>query len=105
MGPPAESTQSMAYWGRALGHPTRVALLRELAVVDVASPRILAERLGQPLGRVAYHVRTLRGWRVLELTSTTPRRGAVEHHYRLAASAGPVIRAMLSLNDSLDEER
>lgn len=89
--------QALARWARALGHPTRVAVLRELNAIGVASPRLLAERLGLPLGCVAYHVRTLRGWQLLELTGTTPRRGALEHHYRLAATAQPLIRTMLSL--------
>jgi hypothetical protein len=75
-----------------------VALLRELDELGVASPRLLAERLGESLGGVAYHVRTLSGWRVLELSETTARRGAVEHHYRLAPVARAVVRDMLALN-------
>ena len=93
-----QQTEPLAYWARTLAHPTRVAVLRELEAVGVASPRLLADRLGQPLGRVAYHVRALRGWQVLELSGTTPRRGALEHHYRLAAAARPVIRTMLAMS-------
>ena len=98
--------QALAYWGRVLAHPTRVGVLRELNSVGVASPRVLADRLHQPLGCVSYHVRALRARDLLELSGTTPRRGAVEHHYRLASSARPVIRAMLAL-DALppDDER
>src|SRR5689334_7854771 len=96
--PPGESEQ-LAHWARALAHPTRVAVLRELSTIDVASPQALAKRLGEPLGPVAYHVRTLRGWRVVELTGTTPRRGAIEHHYRLTPKARPIIRALLSIDD------
>jgi hypothetical protein len=95
----------VAYWARALAHPTRVAVLRELTTVDQASPQVLAKRLDQPLGPVAYHVRTLRGWNVLELTGTTHRRGAIEHHYRLTASAAPIIRGILSMNGVLRERR
>jgi hypothetical protein len=80
-----------------LAHPTRVAVLRELTALDQASPQVLAKRLGEPLGPVAYHVRTLCGWRVVELTGTTPRRGAIEHHYRLTPRARPIIRALLSI--------
>lgn len=89
--------RALAHWGRVLAHPTRVRILRELNSTGVASPSVLAGRLGQPLGRVAYHVRTLRAWDLVELSATTPRRGALEHHYRLTASARPVIQAMLAL--------
>jgi DNA-binding transcriptional ArsR family regulator len=97
--------QALARLGRALGHPIRVAVLRELNTIEVASPRLLAERLDLPLGRVAYHVRTLRGWQLLELTGTTPRRGALEHHYRLAATAQPLIRTMHSLTRFAEDPR
>ena len=97
--------QALARWGRVLAHPTRVALLRELDSMGEASPRILAERLDQPLGRVSYHVRTLRGWDLLELRGTTARRGALEHHYRLARSARPIVRAMLALTVAVRKGR
>jgi DNA-binding transcriptional ArsR family regulator len=66
---------------KALGHPLRMRLL---AMLDerVASPKELADELGEPLGNVAYHVRTLLDLGCVELVRTTPRRGAVEHHYR-----------------------
>jgi hypothetical protein len=48
----------------------------------VASPSELAGELGEPLGNVSYHVRTLAELKCIELVRTTPRRGAVEHHYR-----------------------
>jgi DNA-binding transcriptional ArsR family regulator len=79
---------------RSLAHPTRVAVLRELEVLGVASPRMLAERLAQPLGAVSYHVRALRRWRLVELSRTVARRGAVEHYYRLAREAEPVLRTL-----------
>ena len=94
----ASESEQVARWARALAHPTRVAVLRELNALDVASPHVLAKRLGEPLGPVAYHVRTLHDWRVVELTGTTPRRGAIEHHYRLTPKARQVIRALLSID-------
>lgn len=97
MGESIDEAQALAYWGRVLAHPTRVRVLRELNSLGVASPRVLADRLDQPLGRVSYHVRALRAWNLLELSGTTPRRGALEHHYRLAGSARDVIRTMLAL--------
>jgi len=49
---------------------------------EPASPVILASKLSQPLGTVAYHVRTLYDLGLLELVRTRQRRGATEHYYR-----------------------
>jgi hypothetical protein len=65
-----------------------------------ASPHVLADLLREPLNRVSYHIRALRDWEVLELTGTTPRRGALEHHYRVARSARPIIHAMMDLSET-----
>jgi Arc/MetJ family transcription regulator len=66
---------------RAVAHPLRFQIL---VVFDeaVASPKQVAERLGEPLGRVAYHVQRLEALGAIELVSTRPRRGATEHFYR-----------------------
>jgi DNA-binding transcriptional ArsR family regulator len=66
---------------RALAHPLRVRLLT-LLNQQVASPNELAERVQQPLGKVAYHVRLLAKLDAIELVETKQRRGAVEHYYR-----------------------
>jgi DNA-binding transcriptional ArsR family regulator len=66
---------------KALAHPLRQKILSELSE-RVASPSELAEQLGEPLGNVSYHVRMLVDLECIELVSTTPRRGALEHHYR-----------------------
>ena len=66
---------------KALAHPLRQQLLIALSE-RVASPSELAEELGEPLGNVSYHVRMLVDLDCIELVSTTPRRGALEHHYR-----------------------
>jgi hypothetical protein len=50
-----------------------------------ASPSELAAELNEPLGNVAYHVRMLERLECIELVRTTPRRGALEHHYRAIA--------------------
>jgi hypothetical protein len=47
-----------------------------------ASPVVLAKKLGQPLGTVSYHVRTLHDLGLLDLVRTRQRRGATEHVYR-----------------------
>jgi len=66
---------------KALSHPLRSMILARLNE-KVASPSELAEELDAPLGTVSYHVRTLVNLDCIELVSTRPRRGAVEHHYR-----------------------
>lgn len=63
-------------------HPTRDAVLKHLKRRE-ASPREIAVATGEPLGNVSYHVRVLHDSGVLELVRTEPRRGAVEHFYRL----------------------
>jgi len=49
---------------------------------EPASPVVLANKLNQPLGTIAYHVRTLYDLGLLKLVSTRQRRGATEHYYR-----------------------
>lgn len=68
-------------WLRAISHPVRVRLLAMLEE-EAASPVLLAAKLAQPLGTIAYHVRTLYDLGLLELVSTRQRRGATEHYYR-----------------------
>ncbi len=73
---------------KAMSHPLRV---RILAVLEqrTASPNELAQAMGATLGTVAYHVRHLANLGLIELVKETPRRGAVEHHYR--ANARPKV--------------
>ena len=68
-------------WVRAISHPLRIRLL---ALLDEApaSPVMLAKAMNQPLGTVAYHVRTLYDLGLLKLVETRQRRGATEHYYR-----------------------
>lgn len=68
-------------WVRAISHPLRIRLLAMLDE-DAASPVVLANKLEQPLGTVAYHVRLLYDLGLLTLVSTRQRRGATEHYYR-----------------------
>lgn len=67
---------------KALAHPLRIRVLA-LLEEQTASPVELADRLGESLGTVAYHVRTLLNLGLLELVTTRQRRGAVEHVYRV----------------------
>jgi DNA-binding transcriptional ArsR family regulator len=89
---------------KALAHPVRIRILAILEE-QPASPSQLAPRLGMSVGAVAYHVRTLLTLGLLELVSTRPRRGAVEHVYRAVehprfsdesgAQLGPVAKQRL----------
>lgn len=77
---------------KALAHPLRHRLLAAMSERE-ASPSELATELGEPLGNVAYHVRMLETLGCIELVRTTPRRGALEHHYRA------IVRAAISDDD------
>lgn len=68
---------------RALNHPLRQHILLLFAQGE-ASPKELAERLGEGLSQVSFHVKVLHEdcGGMVELTRTEPRRGAVEHYYR-----------------------
>ena len=66
---------------KGLAHPLRIQILRVLEN-RVASPSEIADEISAPLGNVSYHVRFLARVGLIELTSTKPRRGAVEHYYR-----------------------
>jgi DNA-binding transcriptional ArsR family regulator len=66
---------------KALTHPLRIQILSALDE-RTASPSELADELGAPLGNVSYHVRQLAGLGLIKLVKRTPRRGAIEHHYK-----------------------
>jgi DNA-binding transcriptional ArsR family regulator len=65
---------------KAYAHPLRIHIL---GMLDdrVASPSEIASELEAPLTHVSYHVRQLASLGLIKLVRTTPRRGAVEHHY------------------------
>lgn len=66
---------------KALGHPLRQRILVLLNEHE-ASPSTLAKQIGEPIGKVAYHVKILLDYDAIELVRTQPVRGAVEHFYR-----------------------
>jgi DNA-binding transcriptional ArsR family regulator len=82
----ARSLDEATRMAKALSHPLRSVILSRLNE-KVASPSELSEELDAPLGTVSYHVRTLLNLDCIELVSTRPRRGAVEHHYRATRRA------------------
>lgn len=66
-----------------LAHPLRARVVDALAN-RTASPSDLATEFGVSLPLLSYHVDRLVGAGLLELVETTPRRGALEHYYRLS---------------------
>ncbi|MEA2279026.1 MAG: hypothetical protein QOC78_3986 [Solirubrobacteraceae bacterium] len=68
---------------KALGHPLRLLLVELITERGEASPIELARTLHFPLATVSHHVRFLRDLGYVELTRMEPRRGAVEHFYRV----------------------
>lgn len=85
------STEHAAYL-KALSHPLRHRILHAMNQ-GLSSPKDIAERLGESLGVVSYHVRTLEELGCIELAETKFRRGAVQHFYR------PLRRGELSDED------
>src|ERR1700712_3398689 len=71
---------------KAMSHPLRLKILARLNE-GVASPNEMAKEFGESLPLVSYHVRILRELDCIELVRTTPRRGAIEHHYRAMTRA------------------
>lgn len=80
---PEGITQQLA---KALAHPLRMQILTSLHR-GISSPNQLSQELGEPLGNVSYHVKTLLEFDCIELVKTEPRRGAVEHFYRATERA------------------
>ncbi len=77
---------------RALSHPLRVRIMGVLEQ-RTASPKELAETLGVKLENLAYHVRTLRDFGLIELERSEQVRGAVAHHYKARARPRVTARA------------
>lgn len=71
-------------------HPLRLSILRALALLppnEERSPKELSEFLDERLGNVSYHVRILAASGLIKLVRTVPRRGAMEHYYRVTPKA------------------
>jgi DNA-binding transcriptional ArsR family regulator len=83
----------------ALGHPLRARILAALDEHE-ASPKELSQALGEKLGNVSYHVRILAGLDLIELVRQTPRRGAVEHHYKSRPRPGAMVNVELDLDEA-----
>jgi DNA-binding transcriptional ArsR family regulator len=80
-------------WARALGHPARGQILRLLREHGELSPSAAAGKVdGVSLGSLSYHFRHLRKLGLIEVCKRIPRRGAIEHVYRLTESTNGASR-------------
>ena len=79
-----------------LSHPVRLRVVLTMES-GPASPTMLASRLSVPLGTMSYHVRCLAAIGLLELVSSRPRRGALEHVYALTPRGHALRAAALDL--------
>jgi len=80
------SIRNDARLAKAMSSPVRIRILGMLNEA-VLSPKQVAERLGEPLENVSYHVRLLRDLGCIELVRTEKRRGATAHFYRATTRA------------------
>lgn len=85
---------------RALAHPLRVEILR-LLEEGPSGPNRIADRIGEPLANVAYHVKVLDKCECIEFVETIPQRGAVEHIYKLKPSGAIGSRAWKEVPSAL----
>lgn len=76
-----------ATWTKAYGHPLRGEILGLLQRRGTSSPSHAADELEASLGTLAYHFRLLGELGLIEVDHEVPRRGAVEHVYRLTEGA------------------
>jgi DNA-binding transcriptional ArsR family regulator len=83
------STELAPIAAKALAHPTRILIVDYLSQHGSGSPSEISEAVGETgpsLGTISYHVRQLASdefQNFIVLDHTTPRRGALEHHYKL----------------------
>lgn len=91
---------------KAMAHPLRLRILARAAAGEV-TPVALAKVMGATLGTTSYHVRVLHDAGYLKLTRETQVRGAVRHHYRVAAKARRqgVLEALEALEMAAHEAR
>jgi DNA-binding transcriptional ArsR family regulator len=73
---------------RALGHPMRRAILREMNDKDLFSPSELAPRLEDSVSNVSYHFRMLDRDAAVALVKEKQVRGATQHLYRRTLQQG-----------------
>jgi DNA-binding transcriptional ArsR family regulator len=89
--------QQGAEVAKALSHPLRIELLRNLRERSDISPTQYSRETGEPLGNVSYHFTVLSKADVVTQTGAVPRRGAMEHRYSLNGRKAKAVIAVLDL--------
>jgi predicted ArsR family transcriptional regulator len=89
---------------KALMHPMRVRILLILEEKGPHSPNQLSKILDESLNLVAYHVRVLEKYELIELVDTKQRRGATEHFYALTEGT-PVVGVTSAISKLLSEDQ
>jgi DNA-binding transcriptional ArsR family regulator len=95
--PPPMNDGQAADIAKALSHPLRFELLRELRERKDLSPVEYARESGDALGNVSYHFGVLAKAKVIAQTAGVARRGAMEHRYSLRGRRAEVALAVLDL--------
>ena len=90
--------EQVAILGRALGHPTRVRIIRELRFRVEASPSELARLHEEARANVNHHLGELSKAGVVGVVYETTHHGATQGVYTLK---GPNVRAVLAALDGL----
>lgn len=84
---------------KALGHPMRRAILREMSDDDTISPSEMAPTLEESISNVSYHFRMLDRSPAIELVEEVPVRGATQHFYRRTLKHGWVRKLLEEADD------
>ncbi len=79
---------------RALGHPLRQAILKEVADTEEISPQECGRQMGVIVSTVAYHFRKLAECDAIALVRTEPVRGSIKHYYRFAVEESWALEAL-----------
>jgi DNA-binding transcriptional ArsR family regulator len=95
--PPPMNDGQAADIAKALSHPLRFELLRNLRERKDLSPVEYARDSGESLGNVSYHFSVLVKAKVIAQTGSVARRGAMEHRYSLSGRRAKVTLAVLDL--------
>ncbi|MBJ7329304.1 MAG: helix-turn-helix transcriptional regulator [Solirubrobacteraceae bacterium] len=66
---------------QVLAHPLRLKIMKQAQLREISAKEASAD-LHEPIGKVSYHVRVLADAGLLQLVRQTPRRGAIESHYK-----------------------
>ncbi len=92
---PVPDFNELAEFLKAMAHPTKLRIVHAMMPADaVRSPNQLSKIVGETLGSTSYHIRFMTEKGVLVLVRTEPRRGALEHYYKLSDGGRRVARQL-----------